>query len=205
MQSKAATVKEYLASLHPDRRKALEAVRKVIKANLDPKVKEVMSYGMIGYCIPFKVYPYGYHCNPEQPLPFMNLASQKAHMALYLFCIYGNEKEIKWFEAAWKKTGKKLDMGKACLRFKKLDDLALDVIGEAVRRMTVEQFIEQYEAALEGTTAGKKLAKIKAKEAGELAPAKKKAAKKKAAKKTTKKAAAKKKSTRKASARKKPT
>ncbi len=230
MQSKATTVKEYLAGLEPERRKAIEAVRKVIKANLDPKVKEVMTYGMIGYCIPFSVYPYGYHCNPEQPLPFLNLGSQKAHMALYMFCIYGNEKEIKWFESAWKKTGKKLDMGKACLRFKKLDDVDLEVIGEAVRRMSAEQFIEQYEAALEGTTAGKKLAKIKAKEAGgaapaakskpnrkaakkaskktvaKKAPAKKKAApKKKAAKKVAEKPAAKKKSTRKAAARKKST
>ena len=161
MQSKATTPTEYLASLDPERRKALQAVRKVIKANLDPKIKEVMSYGMLGYCIPFSVYPYGYHCNPDQPLPFMNLASQKNHMALYLFCIYGNDQEIAWFEKAWKKTGKKLDMGKACLRFKKLEDLALDVIGEAVSRMSAEQFIEQYEAALEGTAAGKKLAKLR--------------------------------------------
>ena len=212
MQSKASTVKEYLAGLEPERRKALEAVRKVIKANLDPKIKEVMSYGMIGYCIPFGVYPYGYHCKPDQPLPFINLGSQKAHMALHLFCIYGNEKEIKWLESAWKKTGKKLDMGKACVRFKKLDDLALDVIGEAVSRMSAERFIEQYEAALEGTAAGKKLAKIKAKEAGGAAPAKKAPGKKKVAKKAplkkaaaAKKATAKKKSSKKAAQRRKAT
>lgn len=198
MQSKASTPKEYLASLDPDRRKAVEAVRKVIKANLDPKIKEVMSYGMLGYCIPFSVYKYGYHCNPDQPLPFINLGSQKNHMGLYLFCIYGNDKEIAWFEKAWKKTGKKLDMGKSCLRFKKLEDLALDVIGEAVSRMSAAQFIEQYEAALEGTTAGKKLAKLKAKEAGGAAPAKKKAVKKAPAKKkVAKKSAAKKKATKK--------
>jgi hypothetical protein len=221
MQSKASTPKEYLASLDPDRRKAMEAVRKVIKANLDPKIKEVMSYGMLGYCIPFSVYKYGYHCNPDQPLPFINLGSQKNHMGLYLFCIYGNDKEIAWFEKAWKKTGKKLDMGKSCLRFKKLEDLALDVIGEAVSRMSAAQFIEQYEAALEGTTAGKKLAKLKAKEAGggtaptaKKAPRKKVAAKKaatkkapqrKTAKKAAKKAPAKKKVAKKSAAKKKVT
>ncbi len=198
MQSKATTPKEYLASLEPERRKAIEAVRKVVKANLDPKIKEIMSYGMLGYCIPRSVYKYGYHCNPDQPLPFINLGSQKNHMALYLFCIYGNDKEVAWFEKAWKKTGKKLDMGKSCLRFKKLEDISLEVIGEAVSRMSAEKFIEQYEAALEGTAAGKKLAKLRAKEEGGAAPAKKTAAKKKAA---TKKAA--KKAAKKAPARKK--
>ncbi|QDV04821.1 hypothetical protein Poly30_03150 [Planctomycetes bacterium Poly30] len=198
MQSQAATVKEYLASLDPDRRKAIEAVRKVIKANLDPKIKEVMSYGMIGYCIPKSVYPPGYHCSPEQPLPFMNVASQKNHMAVYLFMIYGNEGEVSWFETEWKKTGKKLDMGKACLRFKKLEDVALDVLGEAVRRMPADKFIAQYEAVLARGSAGKKKAATKKK------ATKKKAAKKKAIKKAVKKAPARKKSAKKTATREKP-
>lgn len=163
MQSKATTVKQYLAELEPDRRKVLEALRKVIKANLDPKVVETMQYGMIGYCIPYSVYPDGYHCSPDEPLPFLGLASQKRHMALYLSCIYGNTDEIARFEKEWGKTGKKLDMGKACLRFKKIEDVALDVIGAAIKRMSVTRFIKHYEAALEGTSAGrKKAAKKKA-------------------------------------------
>lgn len=202
MQSQATTVKEYLASLDPDRRKAIQAVRKVIKANLDPKVKEVMSYGMIGYCIPKSVYPPGYHCTPDQPLPYMNLASQKNHMSLYMFAIYGNDQEVAWFEKEWKKTGKKLNMGKSCVRFKKVEDLALDVIGEAVKRMPADRFIEQYEAALEGTAAGKKKAAAK-KGTAKKAPTKKKAAKK-TVKKTAKKGTSKKKATKKAATRKKP-
>ncbi len=202
--SKPTTVKEYLASLDPERKKAIEAVRKVIKANLDPKIKEVLSYGMLGYCIPHSEYPYGYHCNPDQPLPFINLASQKAHMAVYLFCIYGNDKEIARFEADWKKTGKKLNMGKACLRFKKLEDLDLAVLGRAIKRMTAAKFIKEYEAALEGTAAGKKLAAKKAKEAG-AQPAAKKAAKKVSKKAPAKKAAAKKASPKKKAAPKKAT
>ena len=212
MQSKATTVKEYLASLDPDRRRAIEAVRKVIKKNLDPKVKEVMSYGMIGYCIPLSVYPDGYHCNPNTPLPFINLASQKAHMAAYLFCISGNDEEIARFEKEWKATGKKLNMGKSCLRFKKLEDLDLDVLGRAIKRMTVKKFIAEYEAALEGTAAGKKRAASKKKAAPKKAAAKKAAkraakkpaAKKKVAKKPAAKKAAAKKATSKKAAKKKP-
>ena len=117
MQSKAATVSDYLDSLPADRRAALEAVRKVFRDNLDPAYSEGMSYGMIGYCIPHSVYPAGYHCDPKQPLPYAGLASQKNHMSLYLMCVYGNDGNndlYRWFTEAWKKTGKKLDMGRAC-------------------------------------------------------------------------------------------
>jgi hypothetical protein len=156
MQSKATTVDQYLASLPPDRRAAIETVRKVVLANLDKTgFEEGMTYGMIGYYVPHRVYPAGYHCDPKQPLPFANLASQKNHMALYMMGLYvgggpnGASSPIAtWFQEAWKKTGKKLDMGKACIRFKKTDDLALDVIGEAVRRMTAAKYIETYEKAL---------------------------------------------------------
>ncbi|HRX87098.1 MAG TPA: DUF1801 domain-containing protein [Phycisphaerae bacterium] len=154
MQSKAATVKEYLAELPEERRKAIEAVRKVIRRNLDKGYAEGMQYGMIGYCVPHKVYPPGYHCDPKQPLPFASLASQKNHMAIYLMCIYGHPEHEAWFRKAWAKTGKKLDMGKACIRFKKLDDLALDVIGEAIARVPAADFIAYYEANIK--TAGKR-------------------------------------------------
>lgn len=144
MQSKAKTVAEYLASLPADRRIALEAVRKVILKNLDRDYEEGMQYGMIGYYVPHRVFPLGYHCDPKQPVPFGGLASQKNHMSVYLMSNYADGPEEKWFKAAWAKTGKKLDMGKCCVRFKKLDDVALDVIGEAVRRTPAAKYIEVY-------------------------------------------------------------
>src|SRR6188508_412382 len=111
MQSKAATVAEYLAELPPERRQAIEAVRKVIRQNLDPVYEEGMQYGMIGYLVPHRVFPAGYHCDPRQPLPFAGLASQKGYMSLYLMCVYGMTETEEWFREQWAKTGKKLDMG----------------------------------------------------------------------------------------------
>ncbi|HLP86227.1 MAG TPA: DUF1801 domain-containing protein [Phycisphaerales bacterium] len=155
MQSKAATVAEYLASLPADRRAAIEAVRKVVLKNLDKSYQETMQYGMIGYSVPHSVYPAGYHCDPKQPLPFAAIASQKNYMSLYLmspYCGCVDDPEHKeyahWFRDAWAKTGKKLDMGKSCIRFTKVDDLALDVIGEAIKKVPAKRFIEGYEAAL---------------------------------------------------------
>ena len=152
MQSKASTVEQYLSELPEDRRKALEAVRQVILENLDKDYEEGIQYGMIGYYVPHRVYPAGYHCDPKQPLPFVNLASQKNHMALYLMCIYGESDLSRWFQQAWARTGKKLDMGKACVRFKKLEDLALDVIAETIKRMPAAKYIEHCEAALKAKT-----------------------------------------------------
>ena len=148
MQSKATTVEQYLAELPEDRRKAIEAVRQVVLKNLDKDYEEGIQYGMIGYYVPHRVYPAGYHCDPKQPLPFAALASQKNHMALYLMCIYGHSDHAKWFQEAWAKTGKKLDMGKSCVRFKKVDDLALDVIGEAISRVPAKKYIAICEASL---------------------------------------------------------
>ncbi|HWB07943.1 MAG TPA: DUF1801 domain-containing protein [Pirellulales bacterium] len=147
MQSKAATVAQYLAELPDDRRQAIEAVRSVILGSLDRDYEEGMQYGMIGYYVPHRVYPAGYHCDPKQPLPFAALASQKNYMSLYMMCVYGDSPHARWFQEAWAKTGKKLDMGKACVRFKSLEDLALDVIGEAIRRVPARKYIEFCEAA----------------------------------------------------------
>ena len=147
MQSKAKTVAEYLAQLPADRRAALQAVRKVILKNLDKDYEEGMHYGGIGYCVPHRVYPAGYHCDPKQPLPFAGLASQKNYMSVYLMCEYGDSETAKRFRAAWAKTGKKLDMGKSCVRFRKIEDLALDVIGAAIKRVPAKKFIEYYESA----------------------------------------------------------
>lgn len=146
MISKAQTVEQYLAQLPADRREAIAAVRSVILANLDHDYEEGMSYGMIGYCVPHRVYPPGYHCNPAQPLPFAGLASQKNHISVYLMSVYGQDET--WFRKAWAKTGKKLDMGKCCVRFKRLEDVALDVIAEAIRRMPAKKYIECYEKTI---------------------------------------------------------
>lgn len=148
MQSKATTVEKYLAELPEDRRAAIAAVRKVILKNLGKGFQEAMQYGMIGYSVPHSIYPAGYHCDPKQPLPFVCLASQKNYMSLYMMCQYCSEGESTWFESEWAKTGKKLDMGKSCIRFKKLEDLALDVVAEAIRRTSVAQHIEFYETAI---------------------------------------------------------
>jgi hypothetical protein len=148
MQDKATTVEQYLSGLAEDRREALEAVRQVVLKNLDKDYEEGIQYGMIGYYVPHRVYPAGYHCDPKQPLPFAGLASQKNHMSLYLMCIYGDSEQSQWFREAWAKSGKKLDMGKSCVRFKRLDDLALDVIAEAIKRVPAKRYIEHCEAAI---------------------------------------------------------
>jgi hypothetical protein len=144
MQSKAATVAQYLKDLPEDRHAVISAVRKVILDNLPAGFEECMNYGMIGYVVPHSIYPAGYHCNPKDPLPFACLASQKNHMALYLMTVYdplGN-----WFQTEWEKTGKKLDMGKSCIRFKKLEDLPLDLISRTIAKVSVRDYIAYCES-----------------------------------------------------------
>jgi hypothetical protein len=160
MQSKASTVGDYLAGLPDDRRLAIEAVRQIILANLDADYEEGMQYGMIGYYVPHRVFPPGYHCDPKQPLPFAALASQKNHLSLYLMGVYcgcgegpgsAETADARWFREAWAKTGKRLDMGKACVRFKKVQDLALDVIGQAIKRVPAKRYIARYQETLAAT------------------------------------------------------
>src|SRR2546423_350182 len=148
MTSKAATVEEYLAELPEDRRAAISAVREVILANLPEGYVETMQYGMIGYVVPHSLYPAGYHCDPKQPLTYAMLGNQKNHMALYLMGAYGDEKTREWFEKAYSESGKKLDMGKACVRFKKVENLPLDVIGQAIARVPCDRYVESVEAML---------------------------------------------------------
>jgi hypothetical protein len=147
VQSKATTVSEYLESLPEDRRKELSKVRSVIKKHMPKGYKETMQYGMISYVVPLSIYPKGYLNKKDVPLPFVSLAAQKSHLALYLMNVSGDPELERWFHAAWAKTKKKLDMGKACVRFKAADDLALDVVGEVVARTPVAAYIERYEAA----------------------------------------------------------
>ena len=148
MQSNAKTVAEYLKSLPADRRAAISAIRNVILANLPEGYVECMSYGMIGYVVPHSIYPAGYHCDPKLPLPYANLASQKNHMALYLMCCYGDPATDRWFRKAWSAAGKKLDMGKSCVRFKKLEDVSLEVIGQLIARVPVKNYIARIEKVL---------------------------------------------------------
>jgi hypothetical protein len=156
MPSQATTVEDYLAQLPEDRRAALSAVRDVIRKNLPQGYEEGMQYGMIGYYVPHSIYPKGYHCDPKQPLSYITLGNQKNHMALYIMCIYGDKEGREWFEKSFAAKGKKLDAGKACVRFKKLDDLPLDVIGEAVARYPVEKYVGAYEKIRAAVTDRKK-------------------------------------------------
>jgi hypothetical protein len=142
MQSDTQSVEAYLAELPEDRRVVAEAVRAVILANLPAGFEEGMQYGMIGYYVPLERYPVTYN---GQPLGVAALASQKRHLSLYLMGIYGDDGESTWFRERWAETGKKLDMGKSCVRFRRLDDLALDVVGEAIARTSVDHFIAGYE------------------------------------------------------------
>lgn len=138
--SKAKSVEDYLAELPEDRRQAIAAVRKVILKNLPKGYEETMQYGMISYVVPLEKYPDTYN---KQALAIASLASQKNYMTLYLMCVYGNTET--WFKKRYEASGKKLDMGKSCVHFKKLDDLALDVIGETIARTPLSTFIKQYE------------------------------------------------------------
>ena len=151
-----------MAALPEDRLEAITAIREVILKNLPKGYEEGMQWGMPSYFVPLSAYPSGYNCQPDQPLPFVGFASQKNHMVFYGFCIYMDEELKNRFVADWKKTGKKLDMGKSCVRFKKLEDVPLKVIGDAVKRVPMKKYIKQYEKQLQQSSAGKKTAKKKA-------------------------------------------
>lgn len=146
--AQADQIGTYLEALPEDRRAALSAVRDTINKNLPKGYAEGMQYKMPAWFVPHEVYPAGYHCDPSQPLPFCSIANQKNHMAIYLFCIYTSPGEPERFADEWKAAGKKLDMGKSCVRFKKLDDVPLEVVGRAIKRATLKKFLAAYEAAI---------------------------------------------------------
>lgn len=146
MRSEVKTPKEYLDSLPEDRNEAVTELRKVILKNLPKGFEECMSYGMVGYVVPHSKYPNGYHCDPKLPLPFMAIASQKNFVALYHMGIYADQKLLQWFTDEFPKHSKaKLDMGKSCVRFKKLDQIPYKLIGELVSKISAEKWIETYE------------------------------------------------------------
>ena len=149
MQSKAATVDQYLSEVPPERQEAMNKLRKVILKNLPKGFKEGMGYGNMGYFVPHSIYPAGYHCNPKDPLPFAGIASQKNSINFYHMGIYTDAKLLKWFIGEYAKTGLgKLDMGKSCMRFKKPENIPYKLIGELCSKITVEKWIEMYEKNL---------------------------------------------------------
>lgn len=148
MQSKSNTVAEYVKELPADRQAAIEKLRSVIKKNLPKGYKEEMNYGMIGYVVPHSLYPAGYHCKPTDPLPFMNVASQKNFIAVYHMGLYADPILMKWFMTEYPKhSTQKLDMGKSCIRFKKPDQIPFKLIGELTSKMNPAQWIALYEKA----------------------------------------------------------
>ena len=149
MQSKAKTPAEYISELPEERKQAMMKLRETILENLPEGFEEEMSYGMIGYVVPHSLYPAGYHVNPELPLPFINIASQKNFIALYHMGIYSDKDLLNWFVKEYPKHAKtKLDMGKSCIRFKNINHIPYELIGKLVSKVNAEQWIKKYEQAL---------------------------------------------------------
>lgn len=147
VRSAATTVPEYLAGLPPEQRRELSAVRTALKKSLPKGYAETLQHGMITYVVPLATFPEGYLGKTDVPLPFVSLAAQKRHLALYLMNVYGNPDLEQWFRAAYAKSGKRLDMGKSCVRFRTSAELALDVIGKALARSPVRDYVDRYVAA----------------------------------------------------------
>ena len=148
MTSKSTSVDQYINEAPEDRRAALQQLRAIILKNLPEGFQEEMSYGMVGYVVPHSIYPKGYHCTPELPLPFMSFASQKNSINFYHMGIYAKPELYDWFVAEYPKHSKqKLDIGKSCFRIKKPENIPFELIGELVKKMSVAEWIKTYEAA----------------------------------------------------------
>ncbi|MBC7950048.1 MAG: DUF1801 domain-containing protein [Chitinophagaceae bacterium] len=149
MQYKAVDATDYISQIPEERQAAMKKLRAVIKKNLPKGFKEGVGYGMMGWSVPHSLYPAGYHCKPEDPLPFMGIASQKNFIAVYHMGIYAIPSLHKWFVTEHAKASvKKLDMGKSCLRYKKPEDIPYDLIGELASKITPDEWIEVYEKNL---------------------------------------------------------
>ena len=146
MQSKTTSPQAYIDEIPKERQAMFKKLRAVIKKNLPKGFKEEMSYGMIGYVVPHSIYPAGYHCDPKLPLPFMNIASQKNFIAVYHMGIYAKPDLMKWFTQEHARlSNKKLDMGKSCIRYKKPEDIPLELIGNLATKITPTDWIAIYE------------------------------------------------------------
>ncbi|HSR04863.1 MAG TPA: DUF1801 domain-containing protein [Proteiniclasticum sp.] len=151
MNSDAVTVKDYMNALPEERREPMEKLRNIILENLPEGYEETISYGMIGYVVPLEYYPNGYHASEGEPLPFMSLASQKNHIALYHMGLYSKPGVEEWFREEYKKkVTQKLDMGKSCIRLKKMEQIPFELIGELCTKITMEEYIKAYEEAIKG-------------------------------------------------------
>jgi hypothetical protein len=149
VQSKAGTVEQYLAELPPERQPVMQALRDAVRCALPAGFAEAMNYGMIGYVVPHSLYAAGYHGDPKLPVPFINLASQKQHIAVYHMALQADAALLQWFTAEHAKASpKRLDIGKACIRYNKPDDVPVELIGQLAAKMTPRQWIELYEKAV---------------------------------------------------------
>ena len=157
MKIEANNANEYIEQLPEDRKPVMKNLREVILDNLSAGFVETMSYGMIGYVVPHSIYPQGYHCNPELPLPFMNIASQKNYIAVYHMGMYSDKKLYNWFADEFsKRTNSKPDMGKSCIRFKKFDKIPYELIGELTGKISLEEWKSTYQKYLERPVEKKK-------------------------------------------------
>ncbi len=146
MRSEAKTPEAYLAELPDERKEPMSRLRNTILTHLPSGFEEVMNYGMIGYVVPHSTYPEGYHCDPKQPLPFMNIASQKHYIAVYHSGIYADKEILDWFVGEYPKyMSAKPDMGKSCIRFKKVDSIPYELIGQLCEKISVQEWIDTYE------------------------------------------------------------
>ena len=152
MKVEANSIEEYFENIPVERQEAMKKLWKVVSDNIPEKFEAVLSYGMPGYVVPHSVYPPGYHCDTKLPLPFMSIASQKNFVAFYHMGIYATPLLLEWFQAEYPKHVKtKLDMGKSCIRFKKVENIPFELLGELMTKMTADEWIEIYEAAWKKT------------------------------------------------------
>lgn len=148
-KSELKTVSEYIKTIDEDRKPAFEKLREIISKNLPKGFEECMSYGMPAFVVPHKIYPNGYHCKPSEPLPFVSIAAQKAAISVYHMGMYMDQNLYDWFVAEYPKHCKtKIDIGKSCIKFKKVDDIPFKLIEELVKKITVKEWIAKYESAL---------------------------------------------------------
>ena len=149
MKIVASTPEEYVALVPDERKPSFNRLRDMIQTNLPEGFEETMSNGMIGYVVPHSIYPAGYHCSPELPLPFVSIANQKQFIGFYHMGVYADPELMRWFKEAYSALDlRKLDMGKSCIRFKKWEEIPFELLGELVSRVTVAQWIATYESKL---------------------------------------------------------
>jgi len=149
VSSAASSVPDYLSELPEEKRAVMQSLRSIVQKNIPTGFQECMQYGMISYVVPHSIYPSGYHCDPRLPLPFMSLAAQKNHFAVYHMGMYSDPELLSWFQEAFAaRYPNKLDMGKSCLRFKKPDQVPVELIGELAGKMSPIDWISLYEAQL---------------------------------------------------------